>query len=268
MGNYPYRPCYRSHICCTKETHIGNTHHRANDSAEDIKPLLPQPSPSPKLSGRSSPAPPRVSDRNRPRAQYRSRLQRRSNLVTAREKRTRSAVADKHQHTAVLQLLSPLRSLSQGWDTTELQIGRRLVRFKRVQEGHKLKVYCEGIDQADYHDGDIVVSCICREEGDSYCITSVDIIYLLEKLVDDEFEVEEKNRIRRNLEGLRPTTVSKHRPGFEELFQRIMDFPDPKPRNIEKDVKVFDWDLLPQALDKIISKYVSVADLYFTTHPN
>jgi len=32
-----------------KETHIGNTHHRANDSAEDIKPLLPQPSPSPKL---------------------------------------------------------------------------------------------------------------------------------------------------------------------------------------------------------------------------
>jgi len=38
-----------------------------------------------------------------------------------------------------------------------------------------------------------------------------------------------------------------------------MDFPDPKPRNIEKDVKVFDWDLLPQALDKIISKYVSFA---------
>jgi hypothetical protein len=39
-----------------------------------------------------------------------------------------------------------------------------------------------------------------------------------------------------------------------------MDFPDPKPRNIEKDVKVFDWSLLPQALGKIISKYVSAAD--------
>lgn len=103
-----------------------------------------------------------------------------------------------------------------------------------------------------------MVSCIYRDEEDSCCVTSVDIIYLLEKLVDDEFEVEEKNRIRRNLEGLRPTTISKHKPGFEDFFQRIMDFPDPKPRNIEKDVKVFDWNLLPEALNKIISKYVSV----------
>jgi hypothetical protein len=142
----------------------------------------------------------------------------------------------------------------------ELHIGRRLVRFNKVQEGYRLKVTCEGIDQEDYHEGDIVVSCIYHDEEDSCCITSVDIIYLLERLIDDEFEVEEKNRIRRNLEGLRPTTVSKHKPGFEDFFQRIMDFPDPKPRNIEKDVKVFDWGLLPQALDKIISKYVSTAD--------
>jgi hypothetical protein len=44
-----------------------------------------------------------------------------------------------------------------------------------------------------------------------------------------------------------------------------MDFPDPKPRKIEKDLKVFDWKLLPQALDKIISKYVSVV-LPFLLH--
>jgi hypothetical protein len=157
----------------------------------------------------------------------------------------------------VLQLLSPLRSLCQGWDATELHIGRRLVRFTKVQEGYKLKVTCERITQEEYQESDTVVSCIYRDEEDSCCITSVDIIYLLEKLVDDEFEVEEKNRIRRNLEGLRPTTISKHRPGFEDFFQRIMDFPDPKPRNIEKDVKVFDWNLLPEALNKIISKYVS-----------
>lgn len=36
-----------------------------------------------------------------------------------------------------------------------------------------------------------------------------------------------------------------------------MDFPDPKPRNIEKDLKVFEWNLLGQALEKILSKYVS-----------
>jgi hypothetical protein len=36
-----------------------------------------------------------------------------------------------------------------------------------------------------------------------------------------------------------------------------MGFPNPKPRNIEKDVKVFPWDILSSALKKIIGKYVS-----------
>jgi hypothetical protein len=179
-------------------------------------------------------------------------------LHATRRKQLESGLPADHGHRAVLQLLSPLRSLCQGWDTAELHTGRRLVRFTKVQEGYKLKVTCERIKQEDYQESDIVVSCIYRDEEDSCCVTSVDIIYLLEKLVDDEFEVEEKNRIRRNLEGLRPTTISKHRPGFEDFFQRIMEFPDPKPRNIEKDVKVFDWNLLPEALNKIISKYVSV----------
>ena len=34
-----------------------------------------------------------------------------------------------------------------------------------------------------------------------------------------------------------------------------MGFPNPKPRNIEKDVKVFPWKILAHALKKIISKY-------------
>jgi hypothetical protein len=37
-----------------------------------------------------------------------------------------------------------------------------------------------------------------------------------------------------------------------------MGFPNPKPRNIEKDVKVFPWKILAHALKKIISKYVSI----------
>jgi hypothetical protein len=38
-----------------------------------------------------------------------------------------------------------------------------------------------------------------------------------------------------------------------------MSFPNPKPRNIEKDVKVFPWSIFGTALKKIISKYVSRA---------
>ncbi|KAF8840034.1 hypothetical protein BDN67DRAFT_904326 [Paxillus ammoniavirescens] len=157
-------------------------------------------------------------------------------------------------------MITPLDSFCYDWDESELQAGRRLVRFRRIQDRNRLMVSAERISQAEYDGNDIVISCIYRDETDSCCVTSVDIIMLLERLVEADFEVDEKNRIRRNLEGLRPTTVSKSRPEFESFFQRIMDFPDPKPRKIEKDVKVFDWKHLPQALEKIISKYVSLVN--------
>jgi hypothetical protein len=41
-----------------------------------------------------------------------------------------------------------------------------------------------------------------------------------------------------------------------------MGFPAPKPRNIEKDVKVFPWKILSHALKKIIGKYVSALQCY------
>ncbi|KAG1777021.1 hypothetical protein EV702DRAFT_948143, partial [Suillus placidus] len=171
-------------------------------------------------------------------------------------RRTRQAIdTSEDGATASLDIMVMLDSFCYNWDDLEMQAGRRLVRFSRIRDGNKLLVSAERISPDDYDAKDIVISCIYRDETDSCCVTSVDIIHLLQKLVAAEFVVEEKNRIRRNLEGLRPTTVSKSRPGFEGLFQRIMDFPDPKPRKIEKDLKVFDWKLLPQALDKIISKY-------------
>ena len=158
--------------------------------------------------------------------------------------------------TPILDLVTPLHSLCVGWSPAEVHAGRRLVRFSKVQDGRRLTVSCEAIKPEDYQESDSVISCIYREETDNCFVTSVDIIFLLERLTNSDFPVEEKNRIRRNLEGLRPTTVSKHKPGFEDFFQRIMEFPDPKPRNIEKDLKVFEWALLDQALDKILSKYV------------
>ncbi|KAI8149149.1 hypothetical protein BJV82DRAFT_708966 [Fennellomyces sp. T-0311] len=101
----------------------------------------------------------------------------------------------------------------------------------------------------------LVVSCIYWRERNDYYITSVDCIYLLEGLIGVQFTVEEKNRIRRNLEGFRPLTVSKCKPECADFFKLIMGFPHPKPRNIEKDVKVFAWKTLPHALRKIIRKY-------------
>ncbi|KAF9456630.1 hypothetical protein BDZ94DRAFT_333873 [Collybia nuda] len=163
--------------------------------------------------------------------------------------------SDIHAQTPILDLVTSLTSICVGWNPAEISAGRRLVRFSKVQDGRRLIVSCEPIKVEEFRDTDSVISCIYREESDSCFVTSVDIIFLLERLTSSDFPVEEKNRIRRNLEGLRPTTVSKHKSGFEDFFQRIMEFPDPKPRNIEKDLKVFEWSLLDQALDKILSKY-------------
>ncbi|KAJ6475230.1 hypothetical protein C8R47DRAFT_692699 [Mycena vitilis] len=176
-------------------------------------------------------------------------------LVRARHHAPGELDENLHAHTPVLEIVTPLESLCREWDVAELQAGRRLVRFQKVQDGRRVILSCEPIEQNEYSEADSVISCIYREEAEMCYVTSVDIIYLLERLTNDEFPVEEKNRIRRNLEGLRPTTVSKHKPGSEAFFQRIMDFPDPKPRNIEKDLKVFEWIQLGQALEKIMSKY-------------
>ncbi|KDQ57740.1 hypothetical protein JAAARDRAFT_47599 [Jaapia argillacea MUCL 33604] len=156
---------------------------------------------------------------------------------------------------AVLRIESDLQAMAASWSPKERKVGRRLIRFTKEREEHVVRVWCRPISQAEYHEQDIVVSCIYRAETGTCYITSVDIIYLLERFVDSEFKVEEKNRIRRNLEGLRPMTTSKHKKGCQAFFQMIMDFPTPKPRTIEKDLKVFEWRVLAQALDKIIGRY-------------
>jgi hypothetical protein len=160
------------------------------------------------------------------------------------------------QSKAILKIDGDLDKMADDWSQEELDAKRRLVGFERSQLGSTITTSF-GPVKADVRDARrIFVSCIWWEEKDECFITSVDTIFLLEQLVNVRFTVEEKNRIRRNLEGFRPLTVSKARSDSEGFFKVIMGFPNPKPRNIEKDVKVFPWKILAHALKKIISKYV------------
>lgn len=161
-----------------------------------------------------------------------------------------------YQTKAVLKIDGDLDKMSDDWTQEELDSKRRLVEFKRSQHGSTITTSFAPIAPEVRPARSICVSCIWWEEKDECFITSVDTIYLLEQLVNVRFTVEEKNRIRRNLEGFRPLTVSKAKADSEEFFKVIMGFPNPKPRNIEKDVKVFPWKILSHALKKIISKYV------------
>jgi hypothetical protein len=157
---------------------------------------------------------------------------------------------------AVLKLNGELNTMTDGWSEEERGCQRRLVQFTRSQTGSTILGEFKAVAPEDRAPSSICISCIYWEDKDECFVTSVDTIYLLESLVAVRFTVEEKNRIRRNLEGFRPLTVSKAKADSEEFFKLIMGFPAPKPRNIEKDVKVFPWKVLSHALKKIIGKYV------------
>jgi hypothetical protein len=143
-----------------------------------------------------------------------------------------------------------------NWTDEEKKAKRRLVEFHRRQEDSIIYASFKPATIEERTQGTHCVSCIFWEERAECFVTSVDTIQLLEGLVGVRFTVEEKNRIRRNLEGFKPLTVSKQKEDSESFFRLIMGFPNPKPRNIEKDVKVFPWSILSNALRKIIGKYV------------
>lgn len=162
-----------------------------------------------------------------------------------------------YPHKAVLKISGDLDSMADNWSVGEWDVQRRLVQFWRLQSGSTINTHFKPITPEERPPNSICISCIWWEEKKECFVTSVDTIYLLEALVALRFTVEEKNRIRRNLEGFRPLTVSKAKSDSEDFFKIIMGFPNPKPRNIEKDVKVFPWKILAHALKKIIGKYVS-----------
>ncbi|KAG0048407.1 hypothetical protein BGZ83_006615 [Gryganskiella cystojenkinii] len=158
---------------------------------------------------------------------------------------------------ANLKFTGNMDDMAINWSGEEWESHRRLVQFWRGQEGNDIHCNFAPVAPADRQPNSIIVSCIYWPEKNDCFLTSVDCIYLLESLIAVRFTVEEKNRIRRNLEGFRPITVSKCKSESAEFFKLIMSFPNPKPRNIEKDVKVFPWKVLPYALKKIISKYTA-----------
>ncbi|RKF58170.1 putative transcriptional regulator medusa [Golovinomyces cichoracearum] len=160
-----------------------------------------------------------------------------------------------YPNKAILEIIGELGSMTKNWKNEEIKCRRRIVVFKRSQVGSTITASFHPLGPDERPTDNICISCIYWEEKNDYFVTSVDTIFLLQKLVAAQFTVEEKNRIRRNLEGFRPLTVSKGKSESEEFFKVIMAFPVPKPRNIEKDVKVFQWKDLCSALKKIIGKY-------------
>ena len=150
------------------------------------------------------------------------------------------------------------------WTPLELAENRRIIRFHRTIRNDAIVLDSEVIQAGEYKEDMITISCIRwapppaneppHRLAGKCVFTSVDIIMLMEKLVDFQFLVQEKNRIRRNLEGFRPETVKKDG-NTQRFFNQVMNYVQPKTRNIEKDIKVFMWSDVGRALKKIVAKY-------------
>ena len=172
-----------------------------------------------------------------------------------------------HPLAVILNLHNDLDSMGRlnMWSTEEIQSRRRILQFKRSQSGNTINIRVKPVMPEERQQHSICISCILWEDKNQCFVTSVDTIYLLEYIMAQKFQTEEKNRIRRNLEHFKPLTVKKPIPDkYDEtnaFFTAIMGFPQPKPRNIEKDIRVFAWKSLSNALRKITSKYVSLVPI-------
>src|SRR3569833_3295969 len=114
--------------------------------------------------------------------------------------------------------------MAQDWTQEEWHNKRRIVLFKKKQNGSHLEMSFRPVPVGERPTNSICISCIYWAEKGECFVTSVDTIRLLEQLVvaPARFSVEEKNRIRRNLEGFTPLAVSKAKAESEEFFKVIM----------------------------------------------
>ena len=168
------------------------------------------------------------------------------------------AVLETHQ--VVLEVRGNLDAMGDNWTPEERSAERRIVRFWREPHGSTINVFFTPL-RADEHGSSTEmderrISCIYWGKKDDYYVTSVDAISLLELVFDTSHDVDEKNRIRRNLETFEPDTIRKSKPETERFFELIMGFPEPRPSKIKKSVKVFTWSIIKEALNKVVNKFV------------
>ncbi|KAL9008346.1 MAG: hypothetical protein Q9173_006519 [Seirophora scorigena] len=176
---------------------------------------------------------------------------------------------------ATLHIYGDPESMARHWTPAEQASKRRLVQFWRTQTGTSVNTGFEPVVAEERSPNTLCVSCIWWEERAECFLTSVDTLRLLALVAGNDLDTNEHNRIRRNVENMHPTTIGKpgkpKREGEEEeeeeeiedlfeiekFFELVMGFNNPRPRHINKRLKVFPWRLLGPMLMKIMGKYVS-----------
>ena len=156
--------------------------------------------------------------------------------------------------------------MMEGWGGREYQNGRRLVCFVREQSLSRVTINiqkhesCNGHEEKPY----VVISCIQLPDRDGFWVTSFDIVRLAEYILDIPLNTDMKNRARRNMASVDYTTLPRiaRQAGKKDSFYTVMDFGEPKPRSIEKSLKVYKWNVLHVCLSKILYRFVCLARFF------
>lgn len=162
-----------------------------------------------------------------------------------------------------------LGSMADNWTAEEQKVGRRLVRFERHRFGSVVELTFKMQPLKSLSEGEMmpdIISCVeWPQDRRGHFVTSFDILKLVEYVLEISMNTEVKNRARRNMASIASQTLA--RAGMEldsaddldeDVFTMVMGFDDPKPRSIEKSIKVYDWYDLADCLSRILSRFVSV----------
>lgn len=156
-----------------------------------------------------------------------------------------------------LHLESPqnLMSMTEDWTDEEKASRRRLIECTRTNDGADVYASFHVSSQADYAQEKVMVSCIAMDASfTKFCITSTDVILLLESLVLVRLHEADRKRLRLALNAFPFMTLTKSSPSTSEMHQTIVNYRDPMARNSDQALKVFHWNSLQEALHVILAK--------------
>jgi hypothetical protein len=161
-----------------------------------------------------------------------------------------------------LSIEGDLDLMEKDWKPSEENAGRRLVRFSRKQLGSLVELSFATHAPCNPHREklEVVISCISLPDHEGLWVTSFDIVRLATYVLQIPLNTEMKNRARRNMASVDCKTLLRVIPNEHsktEAFTTIMEFEDPKPRSIEKSIKIYKWNVLEMCLSKILQRFVS-----------
>lgn len=216
-----------------------------------------------------------ASKKTTPQADYSFRNGNRQPIIIAPTPTPTPKVRRRHQYVTI-EFTDPIPSSLgisslNSWSEVERRLNRRLVAFTCVTDKASFigRLSAHVIPHLDCAPkSSEVASCIyvpnvASRLQNTCIITSFDFINLIAWMLRKPpwFLVDERNRVRRNLEIFRPETLYKEGPYEEwDIFKQVTSYQHPKPWNIQKDFKVFDWSLIEAMIREIMKKYIIVVE--------